>query len=78
MRKIILLPLFFVAFGYMASAQTNDKIEKALKDPATQERSEKADALLINRQKIVPDEKSAKQLQPATTKKNRHCTKSSN
>lgn len=76
MKRIMVL-LLLTAFTTMgASAQTTNKIEKAMKDPATKERSEKADALLMDRNKIFEkDGSSPSAVKPTQKKKSGKCNK---
>lgn len=70
-KSIFLIGLLSGAFHMAAGAQTTEKIEKAHKDPATHERSAKADVLLIDKTKITPDQdpKTTKRISPAKRKK---------
>ena len=81
MYKKILMPLAFMCCGYIASAQVNNKIDQAAKDPATRQRSEKADALLdallIDKKRILPESDSTKPATAPASSKKRRCIKSS-
>jgi hypothetical protein len=77
MYKKILMPLAFMCCGYIAGAQVSNKIDQAAKDPATKQRSEKADALLIDKKRILPESDSTKPATAPASSKKRRCVKSS-
>ena len=52
-----------------AQTVTEQKIDKALKDPKTEERSAKADALLFDKTIITPDAKEVPAVRQKATKK---------
>jgi hypothetical protein len=74
MHKTTIMLLAFTCCSFAASAQVSDKIDKAAKDPATQQRSAKADALLIDKKQILPQD-STQITQPGATGKKRRCIK---